>query len=38
MTLGFKMDAADKAVRKASQEAGTGASADKLIKTALKSS
>ncbi|MEX0331749.1 MAG: Holliday junction branch migration protein RuvA [Puniceicoccaceae bacterium] len=38
MTLGFKMDAADKAVRKASQELGASASADALIKAALKSS
>ncbi|MEX0327071.1 MAG: Holliday junction branch migration protein RuvA [Puniceicoccaceae bacterium] len=37
MTLGFKMDAADKAVRKASQELGSSASADALIKAALKS-
>lgn len=38
MTLGFKMDAADKAVRKASQDLGPSASADALIKAALKSS
>ena len=37
MTLGFKMDAADKAVRKASQQLGPAASADALIKAALKS-
>ena len=37
MTLGFKMDAADKAVRQASQELGAGVSADALIKAALKS-
>ncbi|MGC9450108.1 MAG: Holliday junction branch migration protein RuvA [Oceanipulchritudo sp.] len=37
MTLGFKMDAADKAVRKASQALGPDASADALIKAALKS-
>lgn len=38
MTLGFKMDAADKSVRKASQTLGAGATADALIKAALKSS
>jgi Holliday junction DNA helicase RuvA len=38
MTLGFKMDAADKSVRKASQDLGAGATADALIKAALKSS
>ena len=37
MTLGFKMDAADKAVRKASQAMGPEAAADVLIKAALKS-
>jgi Holliday junction DNA helicase RuvA len=37
MTLGFKMEAADKAVRKASETLGSGASADALIKAALKS-
>lgn len=37
MTLGFKMDAADKAVRKASQDLGPSATADALIKAALKS-
>lgn len=37
MTLGFKMDAADKAVRKASQALGPEATADGLIKAALKS-
>lgn len=36
MTLGFKMDAADKAVRKASQSIGPDATADALIKAALK--
>lgn len=36
MTLGFKMDAADKSVRKASQDLGASASADELIKAALK--
>ena len=36
MTLGFKMDAADKAVRKASKDAGAEATADALIKAALK--
>lgn len=36
MTLGFKMDAADKAVRGASKDLGPGASADALIKAALK--
>jgi Holliday junction DNA helicase RuvA len=36
MTLGFKMDAADKAVRKASQDLGQEATADSLIKAALK--
>ncbi|MEX0322789.1 MAG: Holliday junction branch migration protein RuvA [Puniceicoccaceae bacterium] len=36
MTLGFKMDAADKSVRKASQAIGPGATADALIKAALK--
>jgi Holliday junction DNA helicase RuvA len=36
MTLGFKMDAADKAVRKASQALGGEASADELIRAALK--
>ena len=38
MTLGFKMDAADQAVRKASQALGSDATADALIKSALKSS
>jgi Holliday junction DNA helicase RuvA len=38
MTLGFKMEAADTAVRKASQSLGSDASADALIKAALKSS
>ena len=38
MTLGFKVDAADKAVHKASQALGPEASADALIKAALKSS
>jgi len=38
ITLGFKMDVADKAVRKASQSLGPEASADALIKAALKSS
>jgi Holliday junction DNA helicase RuvA len=37
MTLGFKMEAADKAVRAASQSLGSGATADALIKAALKS-
>jgi len=37
MTLGYKLDAADKAVRKASKETEPGASADALIKAALKS-
>jgi Holliday junction DNA helicase RuvA len=37
MTLGFKMDSADKAVRAASQSLGPDASVDALIKTALKS-
>ncbi len=37
MTLGFKMDAADKAIRSASQALGQEASADALIKAALKS-
>lgn len=36
MTLGYKLDAADKAVRKASEALGTGATTDALIKTALK--
>lgn len=36
MTLGFKMDAADKAVRRASQSIGPDATADALIKAALK--
>ena len=36
MTLGYKVDAADKAVRRASQTAGPTASADTLIKAALK--
>ena len=36
MTLGFKMEAADKAVHKASQALGADASADALIKAALK--
>ncbi len=36
MTLGYKMDAADKSVRKASQALGAGATADALIKAALK--
>ena len=36
MTLGFKMDAADKAVRTASQALGPEATADALIKAALK--
>lgn len=36
MTLGFKMDAADKSVRKASQALGPDATADALIKAALK--
>lgn len=36
MTLGFKMDAADKAVHKASQALGSGAGADALIKAALR--
>lgn len=36
MTLGYKVDAADKAVRRASQSAGPTASADTLIKAALK--
>lgn len=36
MSLGFKMDAADKAIRKASQSLGQDASADALIKAALK--
>jgi Holliday junction DNA helicase RuvA len=36
MTLGFKMDAADKAVRAACQELGADSSADTLIKAALK--
>lgn len=36
MTLGYKMDAADKAVRKATDSLGTDASADALIKAALK--
>jgi Holliday junction DNA helicase RuvA len=38
MTLGYKMEAADKAVRKASETLGSGATADALIKAALKSS
>ena len=38
MSLGFKMDAADKAVRKANQDLGGAASADALIKAALKTS
>ena len=38
VTLGFKMDHADKAVRKASQALGGEASADALIKAALKTS
>jgi Holliday junction DNA helicase RuvA len=38
MTLGFKIDAADNAVRKASRALGAEASADALIKSALKSS
>lgn len=37
MTLGYKMEAADKSVRKASQSLGSDASADALIKAALKS-
>lgn len=37
MTLGYKMDAADQAVRKASEALGSEASADALIKAALKS-
>lgn len=37
MSLGFKMDAADKAVRKASQDLGSDVSPDALIKAALKS-
>ena len=37
MTLGFKMDAADKAVRTARQALGPDATADSLIKAALKS-
>jgi holliday junction DNA helicase RuvA len=37
MTLGYKLDAADNAVRKASQAVGPQASADALIKAALKS-
>lgn len=36
MTLGFKIDAADKSVRKASQDLGPGTTADALIKAALK--
>ncbi len=36
MTLGFKLDAADKAVRAASQALGPDATADALIKAALK--
>jgi Holliday junction DNA helicase RuvA len=36
MTLGFKLDAADKAVRKAVQSMGPDATADGLIKAALK--
>ncbi len=36
MTLGFKIDAADKAVRSASQALGPEATADALIKAALK--
>ena len=36
MTLGFKMDAADKSVRNASQSLGPDATADALIKAALK--
>jgi Holliday junction DNA helicase RuvA len=36
MTLGYKMDAADKAVRKASEALGSSATTDALIKTALK--
>ncbi|NBD38477.1 MAG: Holliday junction branch migration protein RuvA [Verrucomicrobia bacterium] len=37
MTLGFKLDAADKAVRKARGELGADAGADALIKAALRS-
>lgn len=37
MTLGFKLDTADQAVRKASKALGTDATADALIKAALKS-
>ena len=37
MTLGFKMDAADKSVRASSQSLGSNATADALIKAALKS-
>ena len=37
MTLGFKIDAADQAVRKASKALGSEATADALIKMALKS-
>ena len=36
MSLGFKMDAADKAVRKATKALGENATADALIKAALK--
>ena len=36
MTLGFKMDVADKSVRQASRDLGSGATADALIKAALK--
>ncbi|NDV61678.1 Holliday junction branch migration protein RuvA [Puniceicoccales bacterium CK1056] len=36
MTLGYKMDAADQAVRKASQALGSEATTDALIKMALK--
>jgi Holliday junction resolvasome RuvABC DNA-binding subunit len=38
MTLGYKIDAADQAIRKASQALGSDATADALIKLALKSS
>lgn len=37
MTLGYKLDAADNAIRKACKELGSDASADALIKAALKS-